>query len=125
MCNGVTLMPFTFAVRRGSESTPKLDVMDHIVRRIADIIDHEAFDGDGTLGWQVAERLMPVLADVWDEGWRRGVTDGEKLRIGAAWNSLGDSPYRTYRTKDERRRAVFEVMDLEAELEQQERRHEP
>lgn len=94
------------------------------MRRIAHIVDHEAFDGDGTWGWQVAERLVPILADVWDGGWRRGASDGEKLRIGAAWNSLEDSPYRTYRTKAERRRAVFEAMDLAAELEAQEANHE-
>ena len=98
--------------------------MDDILARIAHIIDHEAFDGDDTLGQQVAERLVPILADVWDGGWRRGASDGEKLRIGAPWNSLEGSPYRTYSTKAERRRAVFEVMDLEAELERQERRHE-
>ena len=96
--------------------------MDDILARIAHIIDHEAFGGDDTLGWQVAERIVPELSEVWRNGYAAGASDEE----GAAWGHLTrtDNPFNAYRTKANRQRAVFEVMDLEDELEQQERRHE-
>ena len=95
---------------------------DDIMRRIAHIIDHEAFDGDGTLGRQVADRLVPELSEVWRNGYAAGASDEE----GAAWGHLTrtDNPFNAYRAKAERQRAVLDVMDLEDELEAQERRHE-
>lgn len=117
-------------VTHGSYRLPRLGVrvdtytrgMDDIMRRIAHIIDHEGFDGDGTLGQQVAQRIAPTLADVWDNGWNNGADymadDGDALY-------LANNPFNAYRTEAERRRAVFEVMDLEDELEAQERRHAP
>ena len=86
--------------------------MDDIMRRIAHIIDHEAFDGEGTLGQQVARRLAPVLNEVWLAGYETC----HDLYVN------GTPP--TVALADVRQRAVFEVMDLEDELEQQERRHE-
>ena len=43
--------------------------MDDILARIAHIIDHDGFDGDGTLGQQVTERIAPLLNDVWRSGY--------------------------------------------------------
>ena len=44
--------------------------MDDILARIAHIVDHEAFDGDDTLGTQVAERIVPLLDEVWLSGYK-------------------------------------------------------
>lgn len=77
--------------------------------RIAHIIDHDGFDGVGTLGQQVAQRLAPILNDVW----RSGYETCHDLYVN------GTPP--TVALADVRRRAVFEVMDLEDELEAQEK----
>lgn len=90
------------------------------MRRIAHIIDHEPFDGDGTLGEQVAARLAPILADVWDNGWNAGCDYAHDID----GTYITENPFNAYRTKEERRRAVFEVVDLEDELEAQEQRHQ-
>lgn len=85
--------------------------MDDIVRRIADIIDHEQFGGDGTLGTQVAARIAPLLDEVWSSGYK-------------TCHDLYVEGRPIDRVKDERRQAVFDVMGLEDELEAQEKNHE-
>ena len=106
--------------------------MDDIMRRIAHIIDHEAFDGDDTLGWQVAQRIAPILNDVWRSGYEtchNTYVGGAPFEIAPTVNEDSSASARAMAARNDeerarRQRAVFEVMDLEAELEQQERRHE-
>ena len=95
----------------GSESTPKLGGMNPL-QEIARIIDHEQFDCDDTLGQQVAQRLAPIL----DAVWRSGYKTCHDLYMGGTLPAVAMA--------DLQRRAVFEVTDLEDELEAQERRHQ-
>ena len=85
--------------------------MDDILARIAHIIDHEAFGGEGTLGQQVAQRIAPLLDELWLSGYK-------------TCHDLYVEGRPIDRVNNERRQAVFEVMDMEDELEAQERRHE-
>lgn len=102
------------------------------MRRIAHIIDHEAFDGEGTLGQQVARRLAPALNDVWRSGYEtchNTYVGGVPFEIVPTVNEDSSAFARAMAARNDeerarRQRAVFEVMDLEAKLEQQERRHE-
>ena len=106
--------------------------MDDILARIAHIIDHEGFDGDGTLGAQVAQRLAPILNDVWRAGYEtchNTYVSGAPFEIAptvTADSSAFAQAMAAHNDEERasRQRAVFEVMDLEDELEAQERRHE-
>ena len=107
--------------------------MNDILARIAHIIDHEAFDGEGTLGQQVARRIAPILNDVWRsvyETCHNTYVDGAPFEVAPTVDG-GSSAFaqavaaRNDEERARRQRAVFEVMDLEDELEAQERRHAP
>ena len=102
------------------------------MRRIAHIVDHEQFDGEGTLGAQVAQRLTPILNDVWRSGYEtchNTYVGGVPFEIAPTVNEDSSAfaqamAARNGEERASRRRAVFEVMDLEDELERQEANHE-
>ena len=106
--------------------------MDEAWARIAYIIDHEQFDGDGTLGTQVADRLATILNDMWRSGYEtchNTYVSGAPFEIAptvTADSSAFAQAMAAHNDEEraKRQRAVFEVMDLEDELEAQERRHE-
>ena len=106
--------------------------MDDILARIAHIVDHDSFGGDGTLGQQVAARIAPVLDDVWRSGYEtchNTYVGGVPFEIAPTVNEDSSAFAKAIAARNDeerasRRRAVFEVMGLEDELEAQEANHE-
>ena len=101
---------------------------DELLARIAHIIDHEQFGGDDTLGQQVAQRLAPIINDVWRSGYEtchNTYVGGAPFEIAPTVNEDSSASARAMAARNDEERARRQRAVLEAELEQQERRHDP